>query len=288
MKTLPGKPKREVLLILSSLLILSFSRCDSNPGLISFEAAVTRANAVDPGALGVPIAKASVILDRPQIPILCYHQIRDWRSSDSKRAKDYIVPVENFREQMKMLAENGYHTILPDQLDDYLLKGTGLPAKPIMITFDDSRMEQCTIGMEELKKYGFRGVFFIMTVALNKPGYMTNTEVKELAAEGNVVGSHTWDHSNVKNYTAGDWIKQVDKPSSQLETITGKPVKYFAYPFGLWNKNAVEHLKERGFTAAFQLSDKRDPDDPLFTIRRMIVPGEWTTATLLKWIHQDF
>jgi peptidoglycan/xylan/chitin deacetylase (PgdA/CDA1 family) len=37
----------------------------------------------------------------------------------------------------------------------------------------------------------------------------------------------------------GDWVKQVDKPSQELERITGKPVDYFAYPFGLWNKQAV-------------------------------------------------
>jgi hypothetical protein len=42
----------------------------------------------------------------------------------------------------------------------------------------------------------------------------------------------------VKNYVAADWVKQVDKPSRQLEEITGKPVNYFAYPFGLWNKQS--------------------------------------------------
>jgi hypothetical protein len=30
---------------------------------------------------------ASVILNRAQVPILCYHQIRDWSPSDSKRAR---------------------------------------------------------------------------------------------------------------------------------------------------------------------------------------------------------
>jgi hypothetical protein len=44
------------------------------------------------------------------------------------------VPVENFREQMKSLAEMAYHTILPDQLDDYLLRGAPLPTKPVMIS----------------------------------------------------------------------------------------------------------------------------------------------------------
>lgn len=39
-----------------------------------------------------PIADAATILARPQVPILCYHQIRGWKPTDSKVAKDYIVP----------------------------------------------------------------------------------------------------------------------------------------------------------------------------------------------------
>ena len=189
---------------------------------------------------------------------------------------------------MKLLAENGYHTILPDQLYDYLVKGASLPSKPIMITFDDTRAEQYSVGDEEMKKYGFKGVFFIMTVSLGRPGYMTKEEVRQLSDEGNIIGSHTWDHSNVKKYQDPDWIKQIDKPSKQLEQITGKQINYFAYPFGLWNKNAVAHLKQRGFKAAFQLSERRDADDPLFTIRRIIVPGAWSTSTLQKWIGSSF
>ena len=278
---------------ISALLIFT-SSCDSlqlNP----LQASTTHSTATKPEVVAAepdPVvtenATASVILNRTQVPILCYHQIRDWSASDSKRAKDYIVPVNNFREQIKLLADNGYHTISPDQLYNYLLKGGSLPSKPVMITFDDSREEQYSVADKELSKYCFKGVYFIMTVSLNRPGYMTREDVKQLADEGNTIGSHTWNHSNVKNYLAADWVRQVDKPSQELERITGKPVNYFAYPFGLWNKQAVEQIKQRGFKAAFQLSEKRDEGDPQFTIRRMIVPGAWTTATLQKWMNQNF
>ena len=233
-------------------------------------------------------ADAATILKRPQVPILCYHQIRSWSSSDSKTAKDYIVPVNNFNEQIKWLADNSYHTISPDQLYDYLLRDKALPTNPVMITFDDSREEQYAIANEEMKKYGFKAVYFIMTVALNKPGYMTKQEVKQLADEENTIGSHTWNHSNLKKYSGQDWSIQVDKPSMELEKITGRKIEYFAYPFGLWNKEAIEQLKQRNLKAAFQLSERRDENDPLFTIRRMIVPGEWNAATLQKWMKHNF
>ena len=56
---------------------------------------------------------------KKQVPILCYHQIRDWRPKDSKTAKDYIIPVASFKAHIKILADSGYHTILPDQLYKY-------------------------------------------------------------------------------------------------------------------------------------------------------------------------
>src|SRR6185295_768922 len=60
-----------------------------------------------PGALPVvaPTNDPATILNRPEVPILCYHQLRDWKASDSKTARDYIVPVATFREQMKALAD---------------------------------------------------------------------------------------------------------------------------------------------------------------------------------------
>ncbi len=71
-----------------------------------------------------------------------------------------------------------------------------------------------------------------------------------------------------------------------MEKITGKPVNYFAYPYGLWDSNAVAHLKKYGFTAAFRLWGRYDDRDPLFTIRRILVNGNWNTTQLLTAIKK--
>lgn len=237
---------------------------------------------------GNGISTAAAILARKQVPVLCFHHVRDFKPTDSKMAKDYIVPVNVFKEQMKMLADSGYHTILPDQLYAYLTTGAALPSRPMMLTFDDTDEDQYVNALPELKKYGFKGVFFIMTVSLGRPHYMSKDQVKELSDAGHVIGSHTWDHKSVKKYVAADWPVQIDKPTRQLEAITGKPIKYFAYPFGLWNKEAIPGLKQRGFKAAFQLVTKRDDDEPLYTIRRIIVPGSWSMNTLSSTMHRAF
>ena len=240
----------------------------------------------------IKVADAKTILARKQVPILCYHQVRNWKPTDGKVGKDYIVEIQNFKDQMKMLADSGYHTILPDQLYAYLNTGAALPSKPIMLTFDDTDLDQFTIVNPTLKKLGYKAVYFIMTVSIGKKGkfvdYMSSDQIKQLSDEGNVIGSHTYDHKNFKKYAGKDWEEQLDKPTKRLEEITGKKMTEFAYPFGLWNAEGIPELKKRGFRMAYQLSTKRDEKDPLFTIRRIIASGYWSPKTLSNSIKNSF
>ena len=233
-------------------------------------------------------ADATTILSKREVPILCYHNIRDFSATASGNMKVYTVKPAAFAEQMKALAAAGYETILPEQLHNYLVFDGPLPAKPILISFDDTREEQFRIGAAEMKKYGFKGVFFIMTVSINRPGYMTKEQIKSLADDGHVIGAHTWDHHMVTKYTGDDWNTQLVKPKAKLEEIIGKPVTDFAYPFGLWNTAAIPEIKKSGYEMAYILSTKRDSVDPLYTIRRIIVSGTWSTERMTKAVNSSF
>jgi peptidoglycan/xylan/chitin deacetylase (PgdA/CDA1 family) len=280
---------KSALPLLFSILLLANTSCQTPSDAQSITDSTVKLSGAQPVQAAVQSeaekpatnpASAAEVLAREQVPVLCYHQVRNWTSKDSKGAKDYIVPVNEFKAQMKMLADSGYHTILPDELFSYLRYGTKLPSKPVMLTFDDTDLDQFTVAAPERKKYGFKGVFFIMTVSLGRPNYMSRTQVKSVSEEGHVIGSHTWDHHNVKKYQGEDWVTQIEKPTKKLKEITGKEIKYFAYPFGLWNPEAIPELKKRGFDGAFVLAEKRDEKDPLFTIRRIIASGYWSPKTL--------
>lgn len=230
------------------------------------------------------IADAQTILARKQIPVLCYHQIREWKANDSKTAKDYIVPPTTFKAHIKMLADSGYTSILPEQYYNYLAYGDKLPEKPVLITFDDTDQDQLLVGDKTLKQYGFKGAYFMMTVVIGKHGrvnYMNKDEIKQIADGGNTVGLHTYDHPNVKKIDSEEeWNKQITKPKTLLEEISGQKVEDFAYPFGLWNKEAIKALKARGIRSAYILATSRDEEEPLYTIRRIIASGYWSPKTL--------
>ena len=230
---------------------------------------------------------ASIFLKK-EVPVLCYHHIRNAKASDGANMKTYSVSPASFAGQMKALYDSGYQTILPDQLYEYLVHNRPLPQKPMMLTFDDTDEEQYSIGATEMNKYGFKGVFFIMTIAINRPRYMSKEQIKNLSDSGHEIAGHTWDHHMVTKYVGEDWDVQLLKPRRQLEEITGKKIQYFAYPFGLWNQAAITEIAARDYKLAFILSSKRDSNQPLYTVRRMIVPGAWSTPGLLKAMKSTF
>ena len=256
---------------------ISHSEKDNKATPEKKKSAVTEKNAV-----------ASSKKVQKKVPVICYHAIRTTAKSDSANKRTYSVAPEVFAQQMKALSDAGYTTISPDALYNYLVYHKSLPKKPILITFDDGRKEQYTIGSKEMKKYHFKGVFFIMTVATGKKEYMTKDELKSLFDDGHTIVCHTWDHQRVNQFGPEDWQLQLVKPKKTLENITQKPIVYFAYPYGVWNEPTADSLKKDGYKMAFIVYGKNDPRKPLYTIQRMIVPGSFSASDLLKGINKTF
>lgn len=228
------------------------------------------------------------IMKRKQVPVLCYHSIRKWRPRDSRMARECVMPPRSFKKHIKVLADSGYHTILPDQLYDYLVNGTSLPDKPIIISFDDTNIDQYTKGAVELKKYGFKAVYFITAEVIGMGRHMRAHQIKELADSGNVIANHTWDHPNLLKINDSDWDIQLEKSNKKIEDITGRPVTCLAYPFGLFNEKCIDELRRRQFKMAFQLGAARYKKDPLMAIRRIVDDGHWTSKQLINSIERDF
>lgn len=238
-------------------------------------------------AAPAPRTDVRAVADRADVPVLCYHQIRRPTAADGPQARPYIVAPAVFARQMAALADAGYRTVTGEQLVAHVARGAPLPPKPVLLTFDDATAGQFTEALPILRRHGFRATFFVMTVVLDKPGWLTRRQVRSLDRAGMTIGGHTWDHSAVPEYAAADWRKQIDEPARDLADLVGHPIRVFAYPFGLWDRRAIPRLWEAGFTAAFQLAGPLDRRHPLWNLRRIITPG-WTGRRLLREMQRSF
>lgn len=278
-----------ILLAVGCLLAGLLLGCNRNSGNSTGNTTDKTANGtVKDSVQGATTASASTkansaveVLAKPEVPILCYHRIASGKSGV------YTVSPETFEAHLAALADSGYQSISPNQLYDYLVYNKALPRRPVLISFDDSRIEHRTIAAPLLEKYGFTGAFFIMTITYGKKNYLTTDEIGQLAKAGHAVGLHTWDHTMVTKYTDSiDWQTQLVKPRERLASITGFPVDYLAYPNGVTNHVACEQLN-RLFKLSFTLISKRDTIYPLQTVRRMIAP-ECSPQRLLASMQKTF
>lgn len=219
---------------------------------------------------------------RIQVPILCYHQIEPGKPTD------YRIHPDQFYAHIKMLSDSGYHAILPDQLFNYLDAGAPLPERPVMISFDDSHEEHYSIAAPVLRRFGFKAVFFIMTVTIGRPNYMTSDQIRSLSDSGHVIANHTWNHPNLNRSLGIDWDRQITQPNLVLEKITGRKIEYFAYPHGEKNDSVIQELKKRGIKLAFQLSKRQDEKETMYTVRRLLITGNMSPSILYKRMQGAF
>ena len=108
----------------------------------------------------IPAASVAV---RASVPVLCYHQVREWRAGESRVSRGLTTPPALFAEQMAFLAQDGWHVVSLRAYYEHVLRGTPLPSKPIVLTFDDGHESQMT-AVPMLQRYHFTATFFLMTV----------------------------------------------------------------------------------------------------------------------------
>jgi Polysaccharide deacetylase len=138
---------------------------------------------------------------RGAVPVLLYHGINE-------HGEHYAVSQREFTEQMEMLKRAGFQTISIGQYVRFMQGDSrDLPARPILITFDDGRLDSYRGADKVLAEYGFRATMYVI-VGQTEAGngfYLGWKELQRMADSGR------WDiqehagvgHVNVRYDKAG-------------------------------------------------------------------------------------
>ncbi len=223
-----------------------------------------------------------------RVPILMYHYVEYVKDKgDTIRISLNITPF-TFEEEIKTLIGAGYTFMTNAELADVLDKKTTLPAKPILLTFDDGYRDFYTDVLPILKKYHVKATAYIIPGFLNKPNNLLDDQVKDIVQSGLVeIGAHTVHHVWLKGRSLKDVTDEVSLSKTMLEQQFHIAVVSFAYPYGAFDSQAVRVVKSVGFTSAVStapgIQESRANRFFLFRLR----PGGRTGQALLDFLDKQ-
>jgi peptidoglycan/xylan/chitin deacetylase (PgdA/CDA1 family) len=187
-------------------------------------------------------------LRRLRVPILMYHYISELPPGADAIRRGLTVTPEIFRAHMQYLHDQGYTTISLYDLNDALTKGTPLPPKSIVLTFDDGYIDAYTNAYPILKQFGFIGTFFVITSRpdASDPAYMSWPQIVEMSNAGMSMEPHTKDHVDLRQRDHDFLVYQMQGSIESLAAYTGRTPRMFDYPVGHYDAATLRVAKELG------------------------------------------
>jgi len=187
------------------------------------------------------------------IPILTYHSI------DSSGSVISTSP-ENFRKQMRALAESPCRVMKLGDLAKCIREKRNPPANSLAITFDDGFRNVLDVAFPLMKEYGFSATVFLVTsfCGKNNRWYGQRDQIPvldllnwdEIAGMSEVMefGVHTANHPDLTKIPEAMLDEEIGGARESLEKHTGKSEQAFAYPYGKQSP-ASRKLVEENFYA---------------------------------------
>ena len=213
------------------------------------------------------------------MPILTYHQVTP--APHSRYAK-YAITPRDFATQLQWIADNRF---VPVRLD-HLFGATrcDLPAKPIVITFDDGFDDCLEHAVPALQRHGFTATFFLVAGLVGRTSRWLVEErgleyrlidwpsARMLLKAGFECGAHGMNHRRLAALSAAECLHELGEARARLEDNLGSQVRHLSYPFGSFNMAVRDMAAACGYTSACTVERgiASTEDDPL-TLKRLHV-----------------
>jgi peptidoglycan/xylan/chitin deacetylase (PgdA/CDA1 family) len=193
-----------------------------------------------------------------RVPILMYHSVTNRPAAETRRL---AVRPADLADQLGHLKDGGFTPLTFADLATTMRDGEPpLPARPVVITFDDGYADFHTEALPILERYGFAATLFVTTGWLDDAGphaagrpldrMLAWTQVKEAAAHGVELAGHSHSHPQLDQIGEATLREELSRNKALLEDQIGKPVTTMAYPYGYFNARVRRAVAAAGYEAA--------------------------------------
>ncbi|MEW9534337.1 polysaccharide deacetylase family protein [Microbispora sp. NPDC049125] len=233
------------------------------------------------------VTTVTEVTRRTRVPILMYHSVTD---QPTPATRPHAVRPADFAAQMAYLKDGGFTPLTFAGLAAALEGGgPGLPARPIVITFDDGYADFHTEALPVLDRHGFPCTVFVTSGWLDDAGaeaagrpldrMLTWSQVREAAAHGVEIAGHSHSHPQLDQIPRDMVRQELRRNKALLEDRIGGAVTTMAYPYGYSSARVRREVREAGYKAACAVNNAVAGDrHDLLAVPRLTVGRSTTTA----------
>ncbi len=196
--------------------------------------------------------------------VLMYHMISEHLPKKQSKFNRLRVKPSDFEKQLIWLKKKNFKSFTLTELSEL----ENIPAKSVVLTFDDGYEDNFTKAFPLLKKYEFKATIYTVlnrfnqdwatdkdlnqaSNELNSEKMLSNEQIKEMLDSGLIeIGSHTLDHVNLPKLNKEEKKKQIIESKKQIENVFNIKCNSFAYPFGFFDEDSVKIVNEANYTNA--------------------------------------
>lgn len=209
------------------------------------------------------------------LAICMYHYVYDKDNPPKEQLNSNFIEVHDLEEELKYLVENNYYFPTWEEVKEYVQGELLLPEKSVVLTFDDGAYSFLNLGVPLFNKYKIPVTSFLIG---NIDG---EKKVKKYSSEYLTFQSHSYNmHRAGGNIGHGgifpvmDHDKAVADLKKSIETSGNSDA--FAYPYGDYNDNCVQAVKDAAFKCAVttEYGRAKPGDDPLLLPRVRMSRGQ--------------
>lgn len=219
------------------------------------------------------------------VPILMYHYVYSADNPPAALDGNYLLDTK-LEEQLAYLVESDFYFPSYPEVRAFIEGEHSLPARSIVLTFDDAEAGFLNVGIPILEKYGVPATSFVICSDADAAQKVVDHRSPYVSFQSHSYGLHqaggTIGHGGLISALTKD---QIAEDLTHAQEILGT-TEAFAYPFGDVTADGQQAVREAGILCAFTTQNSwAHVGDDVTALPRVRISGEYELAGFVALVN---
>jgi peptidoglycan/xylan/chitin deacetylase (PgdA/CDA1 family) len=230
------------------------------------------------GGVGPPPDTGDLEAHTGPVPVLMYHVIAS--PPPTAQLPELFVEPKTFAAQAEALSREDYTAVTLNQVYDAWFRDGELPAKPLVLTFDDGYRGDYVFARRTLRRLHWPGDLNLLVGNLGEE--LSDRMVERMINDGWELDAHTISHLDLTTMKGSRLRREVAGSRQILRKRFHQPVNFFCYPAGKYNASTIRAVRRAGYLGATTELPGDATRGRMYKLHRIRVNGSDSVSGLLQ------